>query len=202
MEDSPGCPRHYSPVVVHESPSWTQKNLTGIARQLKDNSADLYNCVQRWNQHHLAGMKVLNNIRDLKCSAIEKKAENLDLYPEGLQKLCYTLSDLFDQMSEEVNLLKVINKQYEALQKLQDLKENYEPVFMTWQLHHFVEVSRDVAESYEKQLELNNYTKENIAFSTNPDSIDFYRISWLYQPLIDENLDFQIESLLKETGLK
>lgn len=58
---------------VRESPvnkTLHRGNLTGNPRKVRDSAADIYNLIQEWNNHIIAGSEILLKINSLKCDSL------------------------------------------------------------------------------------------------------------------------------------
>ena len=55
--------------TVPDSPVSSLKSggaLLGVPRRMRDAVAELHNIIQKWNDNHLIGIKILQNIREIK----------------------------------------------------------------------------------------------------------------------------------------
>lgn len=64
-----------------------------------------------------------------------------------------------------------------------------------------VELSSKILSMYDKELQMKLYIKENIAHTKYEENLLLYQTIWVQQPYI-ENLDLQVEAMLKETTLR
>ncbi|XP_073980901.1 cyclin-dependent kinase 2-interacting protein-like isoform X2 [Rhodnius prolixus] len=191
----------YSPVEVPESPAKKAKgNLTGIPRIVHDSSADLYNCIQEWNGNHITGVSVINEICNLKITHLNSSNASV-AFPAGLEELCNSLEDVCSKLNTVLNKIKEVKNHYEGLMKLNEMKNINTPVFTTWRVQEFVELSSKILSMYDKELQMKLYIKENIAHTKYEENLLLYQTIWVQQPYI-ENLDLQVEAMLKETTLR
>lgn len=70
--------------------SYQGKNLTGIARHVRDLAADIHANIQQWNSLHLQGVIYVKNIIQ------EKQGKNY--YSKTLQDLCDKLENICDNL--------------------------------------------------------------------------------------------------------
>uniref|UniRef100_A0A224XKI6 Putative cyclin-dependent kinase 2-interacting protein n=1 Tax=Panstrongylus lignarius TaxID=156445 RepID=A0A224XKI6_9HEMI len=193
--------QRYTPVEVQDSPAKKQKgNLTGTPRIVHDSSADLYNHIQEWNGAHLTGVSVINEICNGKI--IHLNSTNVtSVYPPGLEELCNHLQDVCNKLIAVVHNIKEVKNHLEGLMKLNEMKNIVSPVFTTWQIQEYVELSTKIYDMYAKELKMKHYIKENIGHAKYEENVLLYQTIWVQQPYI-ENLDLLIEAMLKETSLR
>ncbi|XP_046384208.1 cyclin-dependent kinase 2-interacting protein [Ischnura elegans] len=205
----------FSPVIVRQSPvSRTPQrgNLTGNPRTVRDNVADLYNLIQKWNAAHLAGADILAKIHALKIAAMEPVAsEERDIYPDGIQYYCDLLENTCKDLSSIVMKMQLCAKQLRAMCEL----ENYQhrsrrgaedteptPMFLTWPVERFGEVSSDIVSQYAAELEVKNSILEGVCHCTTREALLFHVAAWAHQPaMVNENATRnKLEAMLIETG--
>ncbi|BES94484.1 Hypothetical protein NTJ_07292 [Nesidiocoris tenuis] len=202
MTTPPASPsaKVFSPVKLAESPCQTQRgNLTGAPRKVKDNVAEIFNTVQKWNKLHADGVAVLRKIsQDILPD--EETKEQSKTTMEALRKNCELAKDVKDKMAVLVDGLATVHGQFESLEKLDKLnRTSGEPIFLTWPMSLFVALSKRVYSAYCNQLALNVHIVESVAFSTKKSARGMVEI-WLYQPCVDPIVNFELECALKETG--
>ncbi|KAF6204567.1 hypothetical protein GE061_018727 [Apolygus lucorum] len=126
-------------------------------------------------------------------------AENDENCSEELQKKFDLLMDIKKKLVEIVDGFKAINSHLLGLEKLERLNRNYDPLFLTWYIANFVELSGLVYESYRDQLNLNVHVVENLALVPRKSAGTLIAL-WLHQPCVDPIINFKVDSALKETG--
>lgn len=191
----------YSPVNVPESPlSSQQGQLTGLPRRVRDTAADLFNSIQEWNKLHIGGMCEIHLIKNIKLDEIEKKKEDHNLYPEGLQEHCDKLEQICNELKLVVSKMRLILKNFEAIMQLEGMKKVLRPIFITWSAEKYVTTVQGLVESYEREVLLKEHVKENIGHAGKKEDVMLQCALWAHQPYIASDLDFMIEAMLKETG--
>lgn len=195
--------QQFSPVTVQESPVKPGgRNLTGNPRKVRDTAAEIHNLIQDWNRNLVSGASILSNLSGVKLSKIKSNPENeSEQYSEEIQQLCNTLDGVFKNMEIVVNRLGEIKKELTSLCKLQAMQSaSREPLFLTWPVEKFAEVSTKISDSYKKQLEVAKYVKENIAHCQTKENLMFYVAIWVHEPYIESSLKVLLEAMLTETG--
>lgn len=79
------------------------------------------------------------------------KANNNQLYPEGLETLINELTQIVEKLRGVVDCLLTCVKQLTALIKLH---KSIEPMFISWRVEKMSEASRVVAEAYEQEFKV------------------------------------------------
>ncbi|XP_011154427.1 cyclin-dependent kinase 2-interacting protein [Harpegnathos saltator] len=179
----------FSPVKVL-SPNWNQgKNLTGLARHIRDLVADIHTNIQQWNSLHLQGIICIKNITQ------EKQANNY--YSTILQDLCDKLENICDNLDSKVRNLDQIKHQLKTLPALQ---KTLDKLFITWPTTKFGEVAEIICEAYHKEAKLKRKILENVAHNYTDSWKMLHLAAWQYQPSLPEDLTILLEFLLTETG--
>ena len=65
-----------------------------------------------------------------------------------------------------------------------------------------MEVSEEIVNAYSKEIEVKFIVKENIAHVNTKDELLMFSALWTHQPYVEDSLDYSLESMLKETGLR
>ncbi|XP_051154110.1 cyclin-dependent kinase 2-interacting protein isoform X2 [Leptopilina boulardi] len=180
--------KQFSPVTG--SPVIKGKALTGIPLIVRDSVIEVHTNIQKWNAIHLKGIPIVQSIIDLK---------NDESYPAELITLCSSLEKICDEIDAVVCNLKIL---FHKFQKLQSLNENRIILFSTWSIEKFANTVETVYTSYKNEAKTKRIIVENIAHEFGDAAKMVYFASWVYQPQIADNLKFQIEMMLIETGLR
>ncbi|XP_056624109.1 cyclin-dependent kinase 2-interacting protein isoform X2 [Triplophysa dalaica] len=195
-------------------------NLTGSARKLKDDAADWHNLILKWERLNDEGSTIATKIVNLGLS--KKSVSESDVVMEGdsadmthsesnlkpgnreLEDECVKLKDVVDKMA---NILLRMEKMVHAERWICELeavqygeKGRPAPLFLTWPIQLFADVSSKLYESYKQELALKQTILHELAHTSNADLSMVYLSSWLYQPYIEDSGKLQLESLLLETG--
>jgi len=68
-------------------------------------------------------------------------------------------------------------------------------------MYRFTEkVVTDIKNAYEDELKVKKCIGENVAHCTDRETLNFHKISWVYQVNLSPTIKLQLESLLAETG--
>ncbi|XP_014478344.1 PREDICTED: cyclin-dependent kinase 2-interacting protein [Dinoponera quadriceps] len=181
--------RIFSPVKLSSPNSYQGKNLTGVARHVRDLVADIHANVQQWNNLHLQG------ITHIKSIAQEK--HNKNYYSRTLQDLCDKLESICNNLDDKVKNFDQIRHQLKAITTLQKTSNK---LFITWPTTKFGEVAEIIYETYREEAKLKRKILENVAHNHTVSWKMLHLAAWQYQPLLSENLTILLESLLIETG--
>ncbi|XP_017776769.1 PREDICTED: cyclin-dependent kinase 2-interacting protein-like [Nicrophorus vespilloides] len=188
----PQANSNFSPVILPKSPAAASphKNLTGLPRVARDIAADLYNNIQKWNEQHLTGSKVVQNIATV-------KADSEVLYPEDLEEQMKMLFDIVQNLSIYSNALVFLSSQMQALVKLHKEKT---PLFISLTVEQLADLVKSISDAYKTEFVAKQYILENIAHSKSKQEIMFFASSWNYQRNITNNIHLKLETILTETG--
>ncbi|XP_032672287.1 cyclin-dependent kinase 2-interacting protein [Odontomachus brunneus] len=181
--------RIFSPVKLSSPNSYHGKNLTGIARHVRDLAADIHANIQQWNTLHLQGITCIKTITQ------EKQTKNY--YSRTLQDLCDNLESICDSLDDKVRNLDRIKHQLKAVATLQKTSDK---LFITWPTNKFGNVAETIYEAYHKEAKLKRKILENVAHNHTASWKMLHLAAWQYQPLLSENVTILLESLLLETG--
>lgn len=196
-------------------------NLTGSARKLKDNAADLHNLIQKWERLNDEGsttaVKIVNLVLNKKSVSegdivmegdssadVDRPEQSLKQSHKELEEECHKLKEIVDKMA---NIVLKMEKMVHAEQGICELeafqygeKGTPAPLFHTWSTKQFAEVSSKLYESYKQELALKQTILQELAHTPNADLSMVYLSSWLYQPYIEDSGKLLMESMLLETG--
>lgn len=138
------CTRFYikRPPLVCKSPAETQRNLTGVARVVRDIAADVHNNIQKWNGYHIKGASIVKDI-----------AKNLSDEPRKLtsdvEKLTIELRSIVDNLKIFSNALDFLANQMTALINLH--KDNA-PLFISMSVGQICDIVHRISEAYKGEL--------------------------------------------------
>ncbi|EFN88078.1 Cyclin-dependent kinase 2-interacting protein, partial [Harpegnathos saltator] len=174
------------------------KNLTGLARHIRDLVADIHTNIQQWNSLHLQGIICIKNITQ------EKQANNY--YSTILQDLCDKLENICDNLVSVpfkyfyIISFKVLYQIKHQLKTLPALQKTLDKLFITWPTTKFGEVAEIICEAYHKEAKLKRKILENVAHNYTDSWKMLHLAAWQYQPSLPEDLTILLEFLLTETG--
>ncbi|XP_026536002.1 cyclin-dependent kinase 2-interacting protein isoform X1 [Notechis scutatus] len=190
--------------------------LSMSARKIKDNAADWHNLMMKWETLNDNGFSIANKIVNIK-NATQLKDSNLEIehedpsdserlplnYNMELEQCCTELLGTFKKMAkihEKMEKLCSTTKGVCDLEAYHHAAEPKAPLFHTWPISHFHDVSIKLLDMYSQELKLKHTIVEEIAHTADQDLLMVYLSSWLYQPYIDNNNIVLLESMLLETG--
>ncbi|XP_018582870.1 cyclin-dependent kinase 2-interacting protein [Scleropages formosus] len=200
--------------------SGRKQMFTGSARKLRDTAADWHNLMLKWERLGDEGSAAATRIVNL---SVSKRAEkDVDITAEDdtsfvnersgshaeldkdLQDGCNELMNILEKMAHIVFKMEKISSSVKgvcALEKFQQEqgRSSVSPLFQTWPVTRFDEVSSKLYESYKQELALKQTIVKEIAHTSDPDLLLVYLSSWLHQPYIEDNTKLLLESLLLET---
>ncbi|ELU12543.1 hypothetical protein CAPTEDRAFT_224032 [Capitella teleta] len=197
---------HHSRVAVSPGRSPLTGQLTGSARKVKDTCADWHNAILKWNQLNSRGMRIITEISNRKITSSESKNEETDAttWPEGLQKLCDDLTDIYQSLASVVDKMVKCTSAMKGIANLEWHQENQsfceEPLFQTWSINLFGETSEELLKSYQKELAVKKAIVEHVAHSPSREILVFYSATWIHQAYITDKETLLLESMLTETG--
>uniref|UniRef100_UPI00398F861E cyclin-dependent kinase 2-interacting protein n=1 Tax=Pristiophorus japonicus TaxID=55135 RepID=UPI00398F861E len=189
---------------------------TNSARKIKDNAADWHNFMLKWETLNDTGFSIANKIVNIKLSN-QRESEAFEV--EDTSVNCGKASFQYNKELEEccTELLNVLDKMIKVALKMERLSatmkgihdlDNYQygetgrelPLFHTWPTKYFYEISVQLSEMYNKELQLKSVIVQEIAHTSSCDLMMMQLSAWLYQPYIEEKARLLIESMLLETG--
>ncbi|XP_013929006.1 PREDICTED: cyclin-dependent kinase 2-interacting protein [Thamnophis sirtalis] len=190
--------------------------LSISARKIKDNAADWHNLVMKWETLNDNGFSIATKIVNIK-NATQIKDSNLEIehedssdserlplnYNTELEQCCTELLGIFEKLAkihEKMEKLCSTTKGVCDLETYHHAAEPKAPLFHTWPVSHFHEVSVKLLDMYSQELKLKHTIVEEIAHTADQDLQMVYLSSWLHQPYIDNSNIVLLESMLLETG--
>ncbi|CAD5118885.1 DgyrCDS7561 [Dimorphilus gyrociliatus] len=195
----------FSPINVQSGRSPLKGRLTGDARKVKDNIADLYNYIQKWKKCVLDGSKCLAEITEILSE--ENNATKSEEIIRMLLPKTSTLENIIEKMEHYVNKFQALNKSLKGIEQLELFRNDdsivEQPLFQTWTISEFGEQSERLLRMYEKELELKKMIFKNICHNyAEKELLIFYSSAWIHEPYIELQHDFLLESMLVESGHK
>lgn len=144
---------------VPESPASaaSQRNITGIPRNVRDIAADIYNNIQKWNALHIKGATLVKEIALLKC-------DSRNVYPSGLEIMSTSLMEVIEAQRIILENLKTSSNQLENLQKLH---KSCTPLFISWSLERTAVIGEKIFEAYNKEFEVFFHISRELMTVTN-----------------------------------
>ncbi|XP_026827599.1 cyclin-dependent kinase 2-interacting protein [Ooceraea biroi] len=185
-----GIDKMYSPIKLSPSKLSQGKNITGIARHVRDLTADIHANIQQWNGLNLQGIDYLKLI-------IHEKQDKG--YSENLQDLCDKLENICNNLDDIVKKLDEIKHQLKTITALQETPTK---LFMNVSTSTFGETAETIYEAYCEEAKIKRKVLENVAHHHTESMDIFHLAAWTHQPSISDRLTTLLEVLLLETGLR
>lgn len=135
----------YNFILVPKSPAASpQKKLTGLPRIVQDVAADLYNHIQKWNDFHIQGSHLVNQIALVKSNSFESYSAELEQLTDNLYKVLQNLEPYVQKFEKFQN-------QIEALNKLQNATE---VLFISCSVDEIKQITKLISAAYLKEYKV------------------------------------------------
>lgn len=177
----------------HESvQKWDNTNGTALELATKIVNVQLQKASEEQNESHPFGNP--NFVSDSNDELVNDKEK---------------LVQIFDAMKQIQEKMKSLSSNFEAISSLHQMKEGEsnkgQPIFETWPLENYVNLSKELAEMFEKEICL----KERLvgmlireAKSEDRSKLMSCLAMWLHQPYLKDEYRQELELMLLETGLR
>lgn len=177
--------------IILESPRFQSpgRNLTGLPRVTKDAIADFYNTIQKWNDLHIKGSKIVKEIASIRSNNFK--------YSDELFTLSNSLYFILEDLILCIKTLTNIESQIISVEKL---VESNTKLFFTLTVSNIIKLMEKIRNAYEKEYEVKKVITEKIAHSNNEDEVMFLAAYWTYQINITPEILQSIEILLIDSG--
>ena len=180
-----------------------------------------HECVQKWKSTNSNGLELATKIVNEQLQKSSTEQDDLD--ETSPDSFGFGKSDEDNEiLSDKEKLVKIFNSlkdihkkmnsltsNFEAISSLWELKEgvseSQKPVFETWPLGNYVNVSRKLASMFEQELRLKERLVAMVLRQATIDSrskLMACLAMWLHQPYLDDNYQLELELMLLETGLR
>ncbi|KAI5644251.1 cyclin-dependent kinase 2-interacting protein-like [Phthorimaea operculella] len=194
MSQPPTSNNHQSPFPTHnfipkELPS--NKDVHGISRTVFTHISRLHGLLTDWVRIQDKGTKVCRAVSALKLHECKD-----DYYPQALKPLTESLVDALDSLKHIVEGVETIDRQLQALAKLQPTDE---PVILTWSASRISETVTTIYKAVQKEYRLKEVITENIAHCRDENLIEVYVSSWEFDAYL--KLQSNTAYLFAEVGL-
>ncbi|XP_015767874.1 PREDICTED: cyclin-dependent kinase 2-interacting protein-like [Acropora digitifera] len=158
------------------------KNLSDIARRVRECCASWHENVNKWSKLNELGTSVANKLVNLQ---LQKQ-----LSPTRFQ------ADVLKRMEALV-------QNFIAIKKLVALKTNdREVIFSTWTIEQFCDTCETLFHSFNNELSLKEKLMSEFKLCKNRDQLMVYLSLWLHEPLLDDDYEVLLESMLLEAELR
>ncbi|KAM6912842.1 cyclin-dependent kinase 2-interacting protein [Xenentodon cancila] len=184
---------------------------TGNQRKTRDNAADWFNLMVRWERLNEDGFAAATNIINLRRSQRDQLLVERSLRsPEdsngakALQEECSTLQDIVHKMVAVVMKMERLMTSQRAVQELDEFRFGREgmnfPLCHSWTTRQFEECAGFLLDAFHQELELKQTVLQEVAHTPPSDLGMLYLSCWLHQPYVPPQTRLTLEALLLETG--
>ncbi|XP_030071132.1 cyclin-dependent kinase 2-interacting protein [Microcaecilia unicolor] len=190
--------------------------LSVSARKIKDNAADWHNLIQKWDSLNDSGFNIANKIVNMKmnthfidtkleihCDNSSAQSGNICSNNEELQQCCTELLHSLEKMGKIQMKMAKLSSTFKGICDLQTYQHGdiqRTPLFHTWPIPYFYEISLKMSEMYKQEWLLKEIIMQELAHNTDQDLMMVYLSAWLHQPYLENNIRVLLESMLLETG--
>lgn len=199
--------------ITETSAKKKTSGVTGTSRKIKDNAADWFNLMIRWNKLNDEGLNAATNIVNLRHSQSEQlvidESSSITISPspgqaESLQDECRRLEDVVNKMAAVVMKMERLMMSQRGIRELDEFQFGAEgrksPLFHSWTTRQFEEAAELLMDSYRQELKLKQTILQEVAHAETADLRMVYLSCWLHQPFIPDQNRLTLEALLLETG--
>lgn len=188
--------------------------VTGSARKIKDNAADWFNLLLRWEKLNEDGFNAAAKIVNTRLSQ-SRQLQLVDESPPSpsspvsgdaaeLQDDCCKLQDIVDKMVTVVMKMERLMTSQRGVQALEEFqfgpKGRKTPLFYTWSTGQFGQSSEVLLAAFSQELKLKQTILQELAHTVTSDLSLVYLSCWLHQPFVPPQVRLTLESVLLETG--
>ncbi|XP_063624822.1 uncharacterized protein LOC134796575 [Cydia splendana] len=162
----------------------------GISKTVFTHVSRLHGLLNDWIRVRDKGTKLCKAVIALKLHECTN-----DYYPHQLQPLTKSLTEVLESLNDTIEGVAVINKQLQALAKLQQVAQS---VILTWTANDISENVIEVFNTLQQEYRLKSVVTENIAHCRDEKLLDMYATAWEFDTY------FRVEStayLFTEVGL-
>ncbi|XP_063383942.1 uncharacterized protein LOC134670177 [Cydia fagiglandana] len=142
----------------------------GISKTVFTHVSRLHGLLNDWIRVRDKGTKLCKAVIALKLHECTN-----DYYPHQLQPLTESLTEVLESLNDIIEGVAVINKQLQALAKLQQVAQ---PVILTWTAKDISENVIEVFNTLQQEYRLKSVVTENIAHCRDEKLLDMYGTSW------------------------
>ncbi|XP_029187391.2 cyclin-dependent kinase 2-interacting protein-like [Acropora millepora] len=190
------------------------KNLSDVARRVRECCASWHENVNKWSKLNELGTSVANKLVNLQLQKQYTVGNENTLTVEVEQDMTFQLQEEISESSEELSKIYIsladVLKRMEALvqnfiaiKKLVALKTNdREVIFSTWTIEQFCDTCQTLFHSFNNELSLKEKLMPEFKHCKNRDQLMVYLSLWLHEPLLDDDYEVLLESMLLEAELR
>ncbi|PFX17095.1 cyclin-dependent kinase 2-interacting protein-like [Stylophora pistillata] len=210
---------------ISNSPSPRQspnRNPSDVARKVRDCCASWHEHTQKWSKVKEVGLSVANKLVNLQLqkeySAIDDTAtltasstasvdhdSDIKLHDE-IMNTSQELSRIYDSLADLCRKMESLEKNFNAIRNLKALQRKEDSsddrIFSTWTIEELCDASKRLLDLYTKELSLKQRLVMEFTHCKNRDELMVYLSLWLHEPLLDDDNEVLLESMLIEAGLR
>lgn len=181
-----------------------------------------HECIQKWDSTNTTGLEIATkvvNVQLQKASEEQDESQGSSLQPfnnakftndsDELQQDKEKFVHIFESLKEIQGKMKSLTSNFEAMSSLHQMKEGEskkgQAIFETWPLENYVNLSRKLAEMFEKEIRLKEKLVRMLVKEANNEErskLMSCLAMWLHQPYLQDDYRQELELMLLETGLR
>ncbi|XP_020614469.1 cyclin-dependent kinase 2-interacting protein-like [Orbicella faveolata] len=195
------------------------RNLSDVAKRLRDCCATWHEHVNKWSKLNELGTSLANKLVNLQLqkeyNAVEESTtlslandQDLAFKLQGdIPKASQELSRIYSSLADLHTKMEALVQNFHAIRKLQSIQRNNDNgsdnrIFNTWTIERFCDASQRLLDSFTKELSLKERLVTEFTYCKNRDQLMVYLSLWLHEPLLNDDNDVLLESMLIETELR
>ncbi|XP_058961424.2 cyclin-dependent kinase 2-interacting protein [Pocillopora verrucosa] len=215
---TPKTPSKKTSISNSPSPrSSPSRNLSDVARKVRDCCASWHENAKNWSKLKEAGLSLANKLVNLQ---LQKEYSSMDdnttvspvdhdsdfkLHDE-IMNTSQELSRIYDSLADLWTKMKSLDQNFHAIGNLKALQRKGESsddrIFSTWTIEEFCDASKILLDSYTKELSLKERLVMEFTHCKNRDELMVYLSLWLHEPLLNDENEVLLESMLIEADLR
>ncbi|KAJ7365541.1 hypothetical protein OS493_005654 [Desmophyllum pertusum] len=175
--------------------------------------------MQRWSKLNELGTSAANKLVNLQLQkeyhavegtstlALANDQDSAFKLQEEITKASQELSTIYGSLANLHTKMDALVQSFHAIRNLKALQRYNEDssdnqIFSTWTIEHFCDVSQRLFDSFTKELSLKERLVMEFTRCRNRDELMVYLSLWLHEPLLDDDNDVLLESMLIEAELR
>lgn len=190
------------------------KNLSDVARRVRECCASWHENVNKWSKLNELGTSVANKLVNLQLQKQYTVGNENTLTVEVEQDMTFQLQEEISESSEELS--KIYSSLADVLKRMESLVQNFiaikklvalktndrEVIFSTWTIEQFCDTCETLFHSFNNELSLKEKLMSEFKLCKNRDQLMVYLSLWLHEPLLDDDYEVLLESMLLEAELR
>ncbi|KAK2561836.1 Cyclin-dependent kinase 2-interacting protein [Acropora cervicornis] len=190
------------------------KNLSDVARRVRECCASWHENVNKWSKLNELGTSVANKLVNLQLQkqytvgnentlTVEVEQDMTFQLQEEISESSEELSKIYSSLADVLKRMEALVQNFIAIKKLVALKTNdREVIFSTWTIEQFCDTCETLFHSFNNELSLKEKLMSEFKHCKNRDQLMVYLSLWLHEPLLDDDYEVLLESMLLEAELR